>query len=310
MVDIEKYKLTEEDIKNGIEDFLTQILIEARRQKGGTRKIEELSSEQPMIVYTIGQPGSGKTSLGKFIQRQYEDRGESLIEINSDKIATYHKYYNEILKLLPDECYTLSRQFVSVAEPEIYKSIKTSRINVIQEASFAKGEKDYAHIQGFKDSGYSVEINIMAVDKYESFLSCIERDIKLLELGYDPRPVARVNHDRMYEPFLQELSEIEKRGLCDKMNVYIRGQALNIPELVYSTGDSNYSSAQEAVIAERAKSRRKIISEPQRYLSRLSTAKSKINMMILDERLKSNYLEGINQLEKEFYNEMSFEKSI
>ena len=256
-----------------------------------------------------GQPGAGKTSLGKYIQKQYEDRGECVIEVGSDKIATYHRDYNELLKLLPDQCYILSRQFVRPAEPTILRKIRDNRLNIIQENCFNKGEKDYKSMQEFKKDGYEIQINIIAVDKYESFLSCIERDVKLLELGYDPRPIARINHDRMYNPILQELTEISARNLCDKINVFIRGKVLNQPELVYSTGDDKYSSAQEAVICERKKSRDAIMREPQKYLERIAETRQKIEAMIQDETMKRNYLEQIKQLEIEFLNELTFERS-
>lgn len=68
MINYERYKLDEEDIKVGIEDFFTQLLIEAKRQKKDARILEDLSSNHPTIMYVTGQPGSGKTTLGKYLQ--------------------------------------------------------------------------------------------------------------------------------------------------------------------------------------------------------------------------------------------------
>lgn len=304
MVDYNKYKLTEEDIRNGAEDFLSQLLIEARRRKVDARKIEDLSSDNPKVSYVVGQPGAGKTSLSKHMQKEYEEKNESVVEIGSDKIATYHKDYNELLQLLPEECYVISRQFAIPAEKIISEKLRSNRISIIREISLSKGEKDYQNIKKFKESNYNVEINIIAVDKYESFLSCIERDIKLLELGYDPRPVARINHDRMYDSFLQELIEIQRRNICDKINVFRRGKALNQVDLVYTTGDQNYATAQDAVISERARNKRQILAEPQKYLSRLAEVRKKIEGLIQDEKMRHNYLNEINQLEIEFLQEM------
>ena len=109
MINYECYKLNEEDIKVGIEDFFTQLLIEARRQKKGARTLADLSSEKPTVMYLTGQPGSGKTTLGKYLQTRCNQQGQCAVEVGSDKIATFHKYYNELLKLLPNECYSLSR---------------------------------------------------------------------------------------------------------------------------------------------------------------------------------------------------------
>ena len=310
MSDYDKFKMTEEDMQMGIDDFFTQLLIESRRQKSDVRTLSDLSSSNPKISFITGQPGSGKTTLGKHIKDRMNNTGECAIEIGADKIATYHKYYNELLKLLPDECYRISRQFVRSAEKIIMSELMKSKINVIQEISLSKGEGDYKRIQDFQDKGYNVELNVMAVNKYESFLSCIERDIKLLELGYDPRPVARINHDRMYESFLQEVQEIEKRKLASRINVFVRGNTLSRSELVYTTGDSRYASAREAIISERDKNRRDILRNPTEYLARIEEARKKIRLMIPEERLRKDYMQHLTQLELEFFNELSLERSI
>lgn len=310
MVDYDKFMLTQEDIDLGIEDFFTQLLIEAKKQKSGARTLEDLSSKNPTVIYVVGQPGAGKTTLSRYVEDKYAEQGECTVEVNSDKIATYHRDYNELLKLLPDECYTLSRQFVRPAEPKIYERVRANKLNLIKEICLTKGEADYADMQIFRDSGYDVELNIIAVDKYESFLSCIERDIKLLELGFDPRPVARINHDRMYEPLVQELIEIQKRGLSTRTNIYVRGKSLIEPELVWTTGDNKYANPQEAVLSERSKQRRTILKNPQSYLQRIEDARSKIEIMIKDEKMKNSYLSGLSQLEKEFLNELAFNRNI
>ena len=309
MINYERYKLDEEDIKVGIEDFFTQLLIEAKRQKKDARILEDLSSNHPTIMYVTGQPGSGKTTLGKYLQMQCVQKGECAIEVGSDKIATFHKYYNELLKLLPNESYSLSREFVKPAKPVIYDKLIANRLNIVRECSLTKGEKDYKGMQSFIDNGYEVDINVMAVDKYESFLACTERDIKLMELGFDPRPVARANHDRMYSPLLQELIEIQKRGLSTRINVFTRGKTSIHPQLVWSTGDDKYPNAHEAIISERNKGRKALLQKPQEYLQRIADAKQSIGLMISEERLRNNYLEGLNQLEAEFVNELAFERN-
>lgn len=310
MSDYDKFKMTEEDMKIGIDDFFTQLLIESRRQKRDVRTLSDLSSKNPRISFVTGQPGAGKTTLAKHIKDEINKTEECAIEIGSDKIATYHKYYNELLKLLPDECYRISRQFVRPAEKIIMSELMKSKINIIQEISLSKGEEDYKRIQEFRNQGYDVEINVVAIHKYESFLSCIERDIKLLELGYDPRPVARMNHDRMYESFLQEIQEIEKRGLANRINVFTRGKTLNRSELVHTTNDSKYATAQEAIISQRDKNRREILRNPTEYLTRIESSKKAIGLMIPEERLRKDYIQHLTGLELEFLNELSLERSI
>lgn len=310
MSNYEKFSLSEEDIRIGMEDFFTQLLIEARKSSNRRlRTLKDLSTEEPTVHYLIGQPGSGKTTLGKRIADKYDEEENCTVEISSDKIATYHRYYDEILKLLPDECYTLSRQFVRAVKPTILDTLRSEKVNMIMENSLCKGDEDYRSLEKFKKAGYSVEINVMAVDRYESFLSCIERDLTLLELGYDPRPVAKINHDRMYIPFLEELGEIEKRGLCDKIKVYSRGKIKTQPRKVWETGEDTYRSSQEAIIHARSQERANIMREPQIYLERIKRARTQIELLIENDRLKNDYFRGIDQLEREFLNELTFERN-
>lgn len=114
----------------------------------------------------------------------------------------------------------------------------------------------------------------------------------------------------MYESFLQEIQEIEKRKLASSINVFVRGNTLSRSELVYTTGDSRYASAQEAIISERDKNRRDILRNPTEYLARIEEARKKIRLMIPEERLRKDYMQHLTQLELEFLNELSLERSI
>lgn len=300
----DRFSLTEEDIKEGIENFFIQLLIEAKIKKPEINNIYDISSKNPKISYIIGQPGAGKTSSERYIQKEYGEKNEYAVGISTDKVATYHKYYDELLKLLPDECYSISRKFATPACGVILKEVQKQKFNVIRECTFSKGEQDYRRIKSFKDAGYDVEVNIIAVDKYESFLSCIERDVKLLESGYESRPVMKKNHDNMYNRFLDEITELNKRGLCDNIKVFVRGKSADFPKLIYENGYDNYSCAQEAVIRERAKERKKIIAEPSKYLQRIMEARQKIENLIEDENMKNDYLKRLNELEEEYIKEV------
>ena len=68
MKDYDKFQLTEEDIQFGIECFFEQIVTEARKKLA--KSLSDLSSTNPKISYLVGQPGSGKTTLGNFVERE------------------------------------------------------------------------------------------------------------------------------------------------------------------------------------------------------------------------------------------------
>ena len=115
----------------------------------------------------------------------------------------------------------------------------------------------------------------------------------------------------MYNTFLNELTEMQKRNLCDNIRVFTRGKDAMHPELVFENGYDNYASAQEAVAEERNKQRKKIMQDPQKYLQRILTARRKIDELVKDEEMKADYLKRLEDLEEEFNKEIiSFTQGI
>ena len=73
MLNYDKYRLTDEDVRIGIDNFFTQLLVEEKRGKQNRIKsLNELASEIPTIVFVAGQPGSGKTTLANFKEGEYD----------------------------------------------------------------------------------------------------------------------------------------------------------------------------------------------------------------------------------------------
>lgn len=308
------YALSNEEFEEGIKNFFTQLLIEAKEQRESARSLNELSSEHPTISYLIGQAGCGKTSLRKYIRdERYTKDGECVVELDADKLATFHKYYESLIKLSPDDFYKLTRDFVKPGNKIIHKTIIDNKINVVKEKVMHKGEPDYQEVAEFKNGGYNVDMNVIAVDGYESFLCCIERDIALIRSGLDPRRVTRADHDRMYSPFIQELREFSKRGLCDSINIYGRGNKINEPRLIYSSernGDYGLRTEEciKHIIGERERMHKEIISNPSLFFERISNARGNIGKLVSDETLKKEYFAQLMQLENEIRKEISFER--
>lgn len=242
----EQYKLTKADFEKGIDDFFTQLLIEARVQKKDAANLKDLSTENPTISYLIGQAGCGKTTLRRFIRKdKYEKNNECVVELDADKLATFHKYYEQLIKLPPDNFYSLTRDFVKPGNKVIHKTIIDNKLNVVKEKVMHRGEADFQEILEFKNGGYNIDMN--AIDSWESFLCCIERDLKLIENGFDPRRVTRADHDRMYEPFIGELQELSEKGLCDSVHVFGRGETVEEPKLLYAANNPTKKEIAESV---------------------------------------------------------------
>lgn len=279
--------------------------------------------EKPISIFVIAQAGAGKTGLRQFVVNEAEDIGKlgSYIEFNPDDISIHHEYYQEILEEFPDESYKILQRFVKPAlDNYLRKRAVELRNSIVQEGTFGAtqgyidilefqknggkaaigkikddGTKEIKNIQG----NYTIDINILAVDRFESLLSCYEREQYFREAGLPPRVVTMENHDNAYEKLLETVRQVESKKLFDKIRVFKRGYSPEKPELVYINGDNRYVSAVEAIVAERAKNRQELLKNPEKYNQRIEELRKRIKVSGIKEQE-----ERLDNLENAFNNEL------
>lgn len=273
-----------------------------------TLQMDAKPSENPTVHFLVGPPGSGKTGLEIYLNNEMLLQNEYSLKIGSDKLATYHPDYEKWVQLPSDECYVISRKFTIPASKLIYEELRKNKVNMLFEKTFHKGKEDLEFVKKFKDAGYNVVINVVATDKYESILSCHERDIKAAEIGILPRPVSRKNFDRMYTTFLSEIITMENMKLCDQIRVFTRGKKMSRPNLVYKSGDSNYMNAYQAVEEERSKQRRNLYSGMNSVLfqQRIKKAIEDTEYVIDNDKIREQSIKNLELLQAEFIQELSY----
>lgn len=271
-------------------------------------KLSAKPSINPIVHFIVAPPGAGKTGLEVYLNNEMVLKNEDSVKVGSDKLATYHPEYSKWLRLLPDECYSISRNFTIPASEIIYEDLRKEKINMLFEKTFHKGNEDLEFVKKFKEAGYEVIINVMATDKYESILSCHERDIKAAEIGIIPRPVSRKNFNKMYSTFLSEIISMENMHLCDKIGVFTRGKKMYKPNLIYTSGDSSYMNAYQAVEEERRKQRKKLYSpnDSIAFQERINKAIIDTENFIDNDEIKKQSIKDLEQLQCEFIQELSY----
>lgn len=282
----------------------------------------------PISLFVVAQPGAGKTGLRSYVERRYPQIAKTCVEFNPDELAMHHKYYEEILNEFPNESYQILQRFTQPALDTYLRSRAVQlRRNVIQEGTLA-ATKTYMDILAFQKNGgianigdtdeqgkrkqikvsggYYIDINVLAVHRYESLLSSYEREQSFIENELPPRAVTAENHDRAYKNILETVKLIEQKGLYDRIRVFRRGEIEQEPRLVFKTGDNKYPSAVEAIVQEREKNRREILANSQVYLQRMKeleqrirTNKNQANAMIQLGKLQTLKDEFMLELEKQ-----------
>lgn len=292
---MEKYELTIADIKNNANRFLAYIYATARR------------SEKPEIDFIVAGPGAGKSGVESYLKNKLKEEDERCAIVNSDKIAEFHPDYEDAIEELPEVCYKVTRQFVRPATPIIFSELRNNNINILNENTFDKGQGDIDFVKDFIEAGYKIKVHIIATDMFISRLSCYEREARMLQNGDTPRGISKETQTRMYNSFIDEIAELERLGYCDELNVYIRGENINKPELVYQLGEDKYRDFKEAIIEERKKQRKKIFANPSEYLAEIRDIRQIIEKNGINEVLTNNSLKGLDELQKDFIEELAKE---
>lgn len=299
-VNLEDYNLTPEQKKSAKRDVLLEAF--------GTCN----PSENPELVYITAGPGAGKTSVERHFIEKLKSEGKIPFIFNSDKLAAYHpKAEKALRKLLPQKFYKVTRKFVRPAAPVIFDELRKMKISIINENTLDHGESDIEQTRKFKEYGYKITVNVIATDLFESRLSCFEREAKSLMAGLTPRGCSKETQERMYNSFVGTIRELEKQGLLDEVNVYTRGKSIKDgPILVYQKGDTKYRDFQEAIDLERKRQRDKLLKNSDSYYARIQAARETIKELGQNKDLTENALNGLDDLEKEFTDELEKKKAL
>ncbi len=280
---------------------------------------------KPKSIFTVAQPGAGKTALKSYIinEAQKNDDFLKFIEFNPDEISTHHKYYSEIIEKYPDNSHQILQRFTRIALDEYLRQRAVEmRCNIMQEGTFGSTE-GYINILDFQKNGgnaeigevqkngkrkikhvngnYEIEINLMAVNRYESLLSCFEREQDFAEMKLPPRAVTIENHDRAYDKMLETVAIVEREKLFDKMRVFKRGYVESKPELIYIAGDNRFPSVVDAIKSERDKQQRELFNNPDQYIKRMENlnkrAKEYNNSSLIRrlDNLNNTFTKELNQ---------------
>ena len=140
----------------------------------------------------------------------------------------------------------------------------------------------------------------MVVHRYESLLSCYEREYGNIEDGITPRSVTADNHDNSYYRLLDTIQSVEEKGLYNRIRVFKRGNEIFRPKLVYCTESTlSKPNVKQVIESQRKINKQQILSNKDSFLARVKTLKDKVKQIG-----NKNLLNKIEQLENEFIEEI------
>lgn len=206
----------ERDIKSVVNRLVS-------RARGPSGPIQP--AEKPKIIVIVGPTGAGKTHLISRANHDLEDRGGAAL-VQVDDLERYHPRYKE-LHLRDDlTAHDLIRPTAKKWRNMLVDHLIAKKYNVVLETAATNVSSTVARIKRFRDAGYEVEIQAVAVPAVQSRLSMIERFVYgRLEDGFGRRVPAK-DHDVSYRGTEELLRRAEAEGWADTIRVRNRTEIL------------------------------------------------------------------------------------
>lgn len=212
-------------------------------------------SENKTITIVGGQSGAGKTRL---IPLAKQELGNNAVIVDFDELRSLHPHYKEVCDLYPEITHRILHADTERVKNEILKNLREEEYNVIYEGALrsTQGFLDFARL--FKDKGYNIRMNIMAVPKLESYGSTFVRYATDLLANINARWVEKEAHDGSYDGVIRTVKAFLDEDLSKDVTVFVRGEEEG-PKKIYSTQERQFKDAVTAIEYGREIGRKKAV---------------------------------------------------
>ena len=235
-----RYQLSEDEFEEMYEEAKRLIIGDCQPSKG-----------IPTAIVTGGQPGAGKIGLVLKSKRDFKEKTENAVVLDSDIYRGLYKKAMEIPELYSE----ITDKATGKITNRLLNELIQNGYDFIFEGTMAK----INIIDSLKASPikYNIIARLIATSREESLLSVFERYVLMIENMGIGRFATIEAHDSRYESFTKVAKELEERGI--EVEVYKRSESLETiayPILLYKTSSTKniYLSAQEALTEGRKKS--------------------------------------------------------
>ncbi|OIJ87371.1 Zeta toxin family protein [Streptomyces sp. MUSC 14] len=177
---------------------------------------------RPVVVYVLGQPGSGKTTVIDLVHAALTARGGA-VRVDRDTYKNVHPRYG---RYLAEDVRTAGVR----VRPETYRwqavveaRVREGRYDTVVEVPVSRPQEFLASVAADRQAGCWVEVVALAVSWAVSQSSTLERDLRLIQEGRAPRYVSWDNHDTCADALVPTLAAVEAGHLADRVFVIRRG---------------------------------------------------------------------------------------
>lgn len=264
------------------------------------------SEDRPIAVIVGAQPGSGKGSLIGYSKNQF-DNPNNVVIITTDDYKPFHPKASEIAQKYPTYYSAIVEVDSSKWTSQMLQETIDNKYNFIFEATF-KNDRVIETLKKLKEKGYNVIVRGLAVSYIESLLSAFERYEKQIEIRSWGRFFNPLEYNYTYENIPNTLENIENSECFDLLEIYIRGESINFPQLIYRNCNIKYKKEikEDSFKNECANAKETILKYRNIGLDNVNEEMEK-RILFLENCFKrrnstEEEMDGINLLKEIFYN--------
>lgn len=284
----EKYALSNEEYAICVRNTETKLLRNAKSAK-----------KQPQAIFVASQPGAGKTVLINYlIDKFVRENGDEIVSIDADEVSKQHKYYDKIMIECSeiDSYDTLQELVKPILDRYLRHKVTSLQISMVSEGTFSRPDSYFSIMRFHKDGGeliqteediekgfenvtasggYKVLIIVLALNRYESLLSCLEREKSFIRNNLPIRTIPFERHDFAYDFMLASIQALRETEVCDEVMMYRRGKGKDTePEVLgVFDADANYSELYQCLENERNMQINELLQNPNEFLDKINELK-------------------------------------
>lgn len=238
---IKKYSLDNEHFQDYFNNTYNTLIAGKRESKDKT------------LIIVGGQPGAGKTRLIPIAKMELKN---NVVVVDFDELKAFHPYYLEVCAKYNEDAHRILHFDVNKVKNKILDRLIEENYSVIYEGALRDTEGFIEFAKKFKEKGYSIKLDVLAVPKLESYCSEILRYALSLIQQQTPRWVNKASHDEAYEGVTKTVSEFINRRITNNIDVFVRN--IDSPKLFYSSKENSQTPV-EAIEAGRNQDRKKAV---------------------------------------------------
>lgn len=169
-----------------------------------------------------GQSGAGKSTIHIIKQKEFDN---NIIILDADSYRPQHPNYYQLLDVYGKESVKYTSSFSSKMVRSLIEKLSLENYNLVIEGTLRSVEVPLNTAKSLLNCGYNVSLAVIATKPELSWLSTLIRYNEMrLENPISARATPKEHHDNIVDHILQNLSELEKAKIFDRIQIYRRDE--------------------------------------------------------------------------------------